>query len=422
MSRQPSLSFLAFLPVPLLLLTPCAGAETLTVGPLGSGAQYTDFSDAVLASQPHDTVLVLPGTYSDSETHIVHPLQIVGVGMPRVIGTGYDAVLTIDPGAAFGPGDFVLLAGLEIEPYGSPPFTPLPRGLVAQAPVAVLDCTVSDMLVYGSVLSMDGCSVTELAITSSEAWINQSQITGYHESFYHYGGGAGTPAASFADSSVSISRSTIVGGSAVSLGDCLGDDLKGAEALRVAGGTLIVRGGPGMLVQGGNGDFQPWCTPPLALDGGFAITTAQGAVVVVQDDTPLLGGMDGGGGQHAALPDPSGVTFTSQTYPSLALAQPLLDPGTGTSLSLAGAPGPAMFGMSPFTLSPLALPGIEGALHVDVARAFFFATTLPPSGSVEMPLGLPPDPALSGLLLVAQLATAEGPQIVLSDPALLFIR
>lgn len=408
-----------------VILSRGAEAETLTVGLPGSGAQYATVGDAVLASQPYDTILVFPGSYDENGLYVVHPLQIVGSGTPQPKLTSDDtaAVLRILPSPAFKPGDVVILADLELAGHPAFPALQPPPGLEVRAPAVVLGCTISGLGVIEAALLLDGCKVDHtLHASASELWINASEISGYHEPFYHAGGGAGTPAADLESCTTSISRSKLLGGSASSLGDCLGAGLSGAEGLRVDGGVLVLHGGPGSLVQGGDGDYEPLCVPPHAFDGGFALTATGGALVVAQLDIPLVGGMDGGGGQHAPLPVPSPVTFTSTEYPSLALAQPVLDPGTGTTLSLAGHAGPALLGMSRFAYAPVLAPGIDGAIHVDLARGLFFSVVLPSTGAADVALGLPGDPALVGLLFVAQLATAQGPSLVLSDPAFLYIR
>lgn len=46
----------------------------------GSGSDYTDLSDAVDAATEGDTILVYPGTYTDSITYAVNKLSIIGMG------------------------------------------------------------------------------------------------------------------------------------------------------------------------------------------------------------------------------------------------------------------------------------------------------------------------------------------------------
>ena len=181
-----------------------------------------------------------------------------------------------------------------------------------------------------------------------------------------------------------------------------------------------------MLVQGGDGAHKEFCgfpcDPPIDLAGGFAITTSGGAIVLVQDDVPLAGGMDGQAGQHAALPDPSTITISTSTYPTLALAAPVLDPGSTAPLSLAGEPGPALFGFSAFALTPISLPGLDGELFLQIGASMLVSVVLPPSGVLDLQLVLPPAPALSGLKLVGQLVSRSGGNPLISTPALLVVR
>ncbi len=65
-----------------LLATPHAAGQ-LTVGPAGSGAQFTEISAAVVAAQPGDVVLVAPGTYG--AFLVDKAVTIVGAGHDLVV-------------------------------------------------------------------------------------------------------------------------------------------------------------------------------------------------------------------------------------------------------------------------------------------------------------------------------------------------
>ena len=74
--------------------------DTITVAE--SGANYADLSDAVDAASAGDTILVYPGTYTDSITIAVNNLSIIGMGAPfNTTLTQADANL-IDFGATTG--------------------------------------------------------------------------------------------------------------------------------------------------------------------------------------------------------------------------------------------------------------------------------------------------------------------------------
>lgn len=65
--------------VTALALAPLSGAGTLTVGPAGSGAQFTQIQAAVDAALPDDVILVKPGTYARIDVN--KPLRILGDGI-----------------------------------------------------------------------------------------------------------------------------------------------------------------------------------------------------------------------------------------------------------------------------------------------------------------------------------------------------
>jgi hypothetical protein len=114
--------------------------------------------------------------------------------------------------------------------------------------------------------------------------------------------------------------------------------------------------------------------------------------------------------------------MSASTYPTLALADPVQDPGGATSLSLAGEPGPALFGFSPLVLAPASLPQLDGELYLQAGSSVLVPVVLPASGVLELPVALPPVPALSGLDLLAQLVTRSGGSLSISTPALLVVR
>src|SRR6185436_16079297 len=72
--RLPRASLLAA----LLALAPLAHAGILTVGPAGSGAQFTEIQAAVDAALDDDVILVRPGTYA--AVVVDKPLRILGDG------------------------------------------------------------------------------------------------------------------------------------------------------------------------------------------------------------------------------------------------------------------------------------------------------------------------------------------------------
>jgi len=70
----------------LALLSTVAAAGVLTVGPVGSGAQFTQIQAAVNAAHEDDVLLVRAGTYQ--RVTVDKPLRILGVEPGVIIDGG----------------------------------------------------------------------------------------------------------------------------------------------------------------------------------------------------------------------------------------------------------------------------------------------------------------------------------------------
>lgn len=405
----------------LLAASSVSAADTLTVGPTGSGADFSTMAAAVAASQPHDTVLVFPGVYTGAFATF-HPLRIVGLGDPLVSAGGV-SVAYFGSSPAYAPGDATVLAGLRFN-SDAELFKSEPLAVASKAPLVAVGCTLDGVSLEGPAqVVFDSCSITELRASGVDLYLNRCEVQG--KSVPAGSGGKvtdehGTVAASLIDCTTSITRSSIVGGDGKDQDPFVSLAPKGADALRVYGGTAVIRGGPGALVQGGDGDHE---SLPVAIDwpGGHAISTAHGGHVTVQSDVPVTGGADGTAGTHAAVLDPTAVAYVATVYPTAAVLAAPVDLGGSTTLSITGAPGALWLGISSAPHAPAAVAGVEGALHLDPATLIVIPLALPPAGALELPIVLPPDPSLSGLDFAAQVLTEDGGTAALSDPTFLVV-
>jgi pectin methylesterase-like acyl-CoA thioesterase len=84
----------------LAALTPLAAAGILTVGPVGSGAQFRQIQAAVNAAHEDDVLLVRAGTYQ--RVTVDKPLRILGVEPGVIIDGGTDNVAVLARGIAAG--------------------------------------------------------------------------------------------------------------------------------------------------------------------------------------------------------------------------------------------------------------------------------------------------------------------------------
>jgi hypothetical protein len=393
----------------LLIAAGPNAAETLTVGPAGSGAQYATLSAASDASQPHDTILVYSGSYFEGGFVTVrHPLRIVGIGKPS---------LSSEIRISYFPHEFedaTVLAGLRVSAPPPSLFEYPPESLYTQEPTVLVDCYINNVQISYSSAVIDGCEIWDLRGVGTSLWINASTLRGntHHGFWPTFADGVGLPAALLTECTTSISGSALTGGEGHDH-SCEEAKATGGDALVLIGGSAVLRGGPGALLQGGVGAHDA-CFD-LDLPGGYALSTYHGATVTLQAELFLAGGADGSAGAHASLSNPAAVSVVTTVYPTLSVAQPVLAPGAATTLSLAGEPGAASLAYSALVSTTFSAPWIEGTVHLQQGAITVRPVMLPPSGALALPLALPPDPVLTGLAFTAQLLTTGG--TVISDPA-----
>lgn len=194
--------------VALALVPSLPLADTLLVGPPGSGAPFDSIAQAVAAAQPGDTVCVLPGAYTGTETiDIDKPLTLLGAGSAQ---TTYQS-LPIFPGSStlplhvhdLGAGEEARVAGLLLKAQ-------LLGGIVGPAALVVADCAgpvvLADVHGIGSTSSGPGNGVAQVR-NSSQVLLDGCTVTGSatNETF-------GAQTSLFVESStVHLNASTILG-------------------------------------------------------------------------------------------------------------------------------------------------------------------------------------------------------------------
>ena len=215
------LSRLVRVALALVAIGPLSAAGILTVGPPGSGAQFTQIQAAVNAALDDDVILVQPGTYQ--RIVVDKPLRILGVAPGVVIDAGFDNSAVIVRGIAAAK-EFVLsgvsarslrflarLPAIQLE--NSPGTLALqdvvirydPRDSNATIGVQLENCARvllldSRILEAGIVEVQTGALVAR----NSELWIANSEIRGTHDGFFALSGSHGIEAT---DSTLRVWRS-----------------------------------------------------------------------------------------------------------------------------------------------------------------------------------------------------------------------
>src|SRR5262249_20634010 len=128
-----------------IALAPLSAGGVLTVGPAGSGAQFTEIQAAVDAALANDVILVQPGNYQ--RVVVEKPVRILGDGTGVVRITGSPTSVTVRNIAA---GAELVLSGMELAPTG---FSGSELLLVQSCPGTVL---LQDLNVAGEDFDLPG--------------------------------------------------------------------------------------------------------------------------------------------------------------------------------------------------------------------------------------------------------------------------
>lgn len=400
-------------------LTASLFAADLTVGPVGTGAQYNEISAAVSAAVPGDQVFVAPGTYSAFD--VDKPLKVIGAGHQFVVvESTTSAALRI---SNLAPNEVVHVTGMTLqnEPallYTSPNleltqndgsvtlsdvYSSLDFTFAAPVfpTVSISDCTA---------VLLDGCDISSnvaspLQVSSSSVWLTDSRVTqARHDLIFTTSCGA----LEATDSELTLARTTVTGGIWTLLG-CTGFcPGPGTSAVCLTNSTLQVSGGPGNGLFGG-------------LTTSFAVFVDATSTVRAAADALVTSG----GGQPGYLPQP-GSTVTLEPYP-LPTADFLPNQAThgeSVALSVTGTSGSTHFAFhSPTIGPPTQHPALTESLVLTPANLILLSTIpVASNGAGVFLTDIPPWPIIPrGTTVVVQ--TLElSTQLLLSNPTVLTIR
>lgn len=418
------------LPALLLSLSNPVAAGVVTVGPPGSGAAFEDIQSAIDASLPGDTIRVAEGSYAPFD--LDKGLTIVGAGPTATIvevAPGVSDAITAhihDVPAGFAA--IVMSVGLR----GAPTLCFLDP---CAATVVVRDCEASVVLHDVDVEDVDPEENSELILErNGRVVLSRLDVTGIDD-LAPAGSSYFRPAIQVDQTSLTIVESRILGGRASSG--------PGQDAIEVEGSTLEVvrsevRGGRGGTILTLQSVGQP---------GGAGIVARSSTVVLDGGPGSVIGGGDGGlyfgflpGGPGAGASAVEALSGASVRWTSVDLVfEPGATPngptappvfvGSGASSTVFHAPSASLgFGAGSAPLGGTALldargepldllllfltvsvgpdvlfAGVEGVFHLAAIPLLDMGIyTLDGNGQLSLPLAIPPNPNLVGLPVVMQ--------------------
>ncbi|MEM7306287.1 MAG: hypothetical protein AAF682_06440 [Planctomycetota bacterium] len=442
-----------FTPLALALTPTLICADTLVVGPPGSGAPFNSIAAAVEAAAPGDTVHVLPAGYSETETiDIQKPLALIGSGSASTTiiapADGLDGGFFFDV-RGLAAGEEVRIAGFRLE------YPPLDRGPLAvvedcAGPVVLadLDGTFGPFLTDSSgpairvensaQVTLDRCLAEgsfdtpsfdgwpALHAVASDVHVNACRLEGGIASaptFFLAIGDAG-PAILAENATVRVSRSELIGGQGASQVSLFGEDTlagPGAAAVEAIASVVTLRGGPGASATGGWGGVGVGIPTPSG-SGGPALRSDAASTITTTPDVALSGGLDGVGLETAPALDVNG-TFTTllDRLATLAAAPTIATIGGLAAADLSAEPGALFFVFAGLSQGPaLAVPGLPGLVVLPLGGySAFPPVALDGAGAGSLPFAVPPTPELAGVSFVLQgLASNPGGLLSISAPSL----
>lgn len=438
-------------------LAPALHAADLMVGPVGSGAPYTDIQAAVEDAVPGDRVRVLPGVYGGGIV-IDKAIELWGPGaaLTSIAGKALGIPYSFGPPLTIrdlGPDERVRVVGIGLrQDFASsgysymigvldcegpvelidvtfdtfaqslPPTQPqggvLPGGLVIERSQRVVCTQVGwpSVVVDGGNLSSPTQGFHGAVVRESAVWFDRARLVGR-------GGGQGGHGLLAIDADVTVSSSYLQGGTGT--GPASGVAGVGGAGLRATlGSTVRVIGGQGNAVRGAKASdmaFPPFfqtlsaAGTGIAADGTSFVTAAADAVV------------EGGAGEGQFGPAsptdvqaPGVLLSLGHRLPSLTFDPPVGPPGSVPVRKIEGEPGSFQVqALSVGTIPPLLLAGIGGAALLDPSATFFLNTwLLDGSGVSSGPSPVPPVPSLAGLVLAEQLLQVTPLHFDFSTPTL----
>ena len=434
-------------------LATAATAGTLTVGPPGSGAGFTEIQAAVDASQPGDVILVAPGVYDRFTVDL--PLSVIaeqpGTAVVRtavsVPATYLGALVTGIPAGAE-----VLLSGLAFDAQstnfgaGGPPPCLLvqsstgnvllhellvqvgvqnPVGFIAAGPSLQVQDSALVVVTNSTIHAVHQLfSAPDPAVQAVDSglWFAGSSIEGAGSQSWTFSQ-LDSPGIVAQDSVVYLAETAVRGGDAFAfVGSCPGSPPGSIDLVGQTGSSaLIAKGSSAVKVAGGPGSvFAPGATAvgiPCTLgDPAFGIELRDFSQAIVPDSS---------GSSSLGVFENAAAHSTAEHYPTLSLAPPSVSPGGAATLVLSGTAQSvqlAFFALE--TTTPLSFPGIDGALWLSPAKSFLLGTAVLASDFAGATLGfaVPADPQLVGLDLPFQAVEVTANQLALSGPTLLVVR
>ncbi len=441
-----------------LLLALPAVADTLIVGPPGSGADFEGIAEAIESAAPGDTVLVLAGDYQGFKTLVIDkPLALIGAGSAV---TKYSALPDFPLEAPLpllvrdlAPGEEVRVAGLKLRSFAS--LLDGPTVAVVQdceGPVTLADVSGngSPALWGGSGVAqvrgssqvlLDGCSFQSLPagqqtasaqpgllVENSEIHVNACSLTGAAGVAMSTGPTTdGAPGIEAVGSLVRLSRSIVNGGAGG--GNILfltsTQVTDGGPALSGAASTFYARGGTGNALVGGKGGVGEVSGSPIYGAGSPAIVLATDSVATTTPDVAVQAGADGDGVVTAPAVAASGTWVELLERMALLAVEPtVVAPGAIASVELGGEPGALHLTFFAFAQGPvLVVPGVPGVVVLPLGGfASLPAATLGPGGEASLPVLVPEVPELAGVSLVVQgLGVSPLGTLSISAPSLVAI-
>jgi hypothetical protein len=414
----------------LVALAPLCGADVLTVGPPGSGSQFTQIQAAVDAAQPDDVLLVRPGTYQPIVVET--PVRILGVA-PGVIVEGVpdQPAVTV---RGIGAGQEFVLSGTRVRAQGfftrpntivlenSAGTLVLQNVTIVQDPfegslVGVRSTACARVLLLGSRILSAGELDTQtgaVVVQQGDLWIAGCEIRGSDDPYFALSGPHGVQAT---DATVRVWRSQIVGGDSDGKNGI--GDAQGGDGIRATRTSVELYGGPGTLVRGGDGEealFEEGF-------GGPGVELLDHSSARIQADVPITGGLDGFDLTQAPPVRADGTSafvLDPKVFPSLASDVPRVQPGSSFTLTLDGSAGAYQVLYLSIRTGPTAtFRRVDGAGLLDPTSLQQLAPAiLPPSGSLEVAIAVPDDLALIGTTLFFQTAERFPNGFVLGAPGM----
>lgn len=417
-------------------LSPLPGAEILTVGPPGGGAQFNEIQAAIDAAMDDDVILVQAGTYAGIT--VSKPLRILGDGMGSVRIASVTEIGALIQNIAAGE-EFVLSAvqvqstpSIFVDNYAirisNCPGTVVLHDVLLGAGPAEIGVRVEscDRLVLLS-CQMPGAGAAGTAAVSgldSTLWVADSEIVGTSPPDDLHLLQSGAHGVALESSTLHVWRSFLRGGDGNDVFLEAFGTASPASGVFANNSTVNLYGGPVGEVRGGDGGEAPFFG--LNFDGAPGVDLINGSIARIQANLPIAGGFDGAGLVQQIpirIDATSSFTLDPLVFPTLASDKQEVGIGTGLTLTFEGNPFAfQVLFLSVHTGPTLTLAGVEGIGLLDSTQLRQLATiTLDGTGMVSLPATVPPIPALLGMTLFFQAVEANGAQLAISNPILVTV-